>query len=171
MTNDRDEQIRRRAHEIWESEGRPHGRDEEHWQRACEEIEREVGTSDTEAAQMASLRGSSPDPTQPAPASGPKRDRTASNAPGAKKPSNAPARRAASDKPNSKAAKGTAKLQGNMPSELGGARGKERDTTSSPKYRHPENPELSWSGRGRRPAWIREAVEAGRSLSDFEVGA
>ena len=63
MTTDRDEQIRRRAHQIWESEGRPHAGDEEHWRRAREEIEGEAGASGTEAAQMTSLSGSSPIPS------------------------------------------------------------------------------------------------------------
>lgn len=27
------------------------------------------------------------------------------------------------------------------------------------KYRHPENPELTWSGRGREPKWLAEARE------------
>src|SRR5690606_11006701 len=31
---DRERQIRERAHEIWESEGRPNGREHEHWARA-----------------------------------------------------------------------------------------------------------------------------------------
>jgi hypothetical protein len=30
--------IRTRAYEIWEAEGRPHGRDAEHWFRALSEI-------------------------------------------------------------------------------------------------------------------------------------
>ena len=33
--------IRRRAHEIWEREGRPEGRHAEHWARARREIEGE----------------------------------------------------------------------------------------------------------------------------------
>lgn len=33
--------IRRRAFRMWEAEGRPPGRYDEHWQRAREEIERE----------------------------------------------------------------------------------------------------------------------------------
>lgn len=33
-----EERIRRRAYDIWESEGRPHGRDEEHWRRAQQEV-------------------------------------------------------------------------------------------------------------------------------------
>ncbi|MFG6433588.1 H-NS family nucleoid-associated regulatory protein [Roseateles sp. LYH14W] len=29
----------------------------------------------------------------------------------------------------------------------------------------------TWGGMGKRPAWIREALEAGRSLEEFLVGA
>ncbi len=32
----------------------------------------------------------------------------------------------------------------------------------APKYRHPENPELTWSGVGRKPKWMQEAEDAGR---------
>ena len=38
-----EERIRRRAHEIWEREGRPEGRHEEHWARARREVEAEEG--------------------------------------------------------------------------------------------------------------------------------
>ncbi|RJL16420.1 H-NS family nucleoid-associated regulatory protein [Paracoccus siganidrum] len=38
-----------------------------------------------------------------------------------------------------------------------------------PKYRHPENPDLTWSGRGRQPRWISEALKAGKSLDDFAI--
>jgi DNA-binding protein H-NS len=37
------------------------------------------------------------------------------------------------------------------------------------KYRHPDNPSLTWSGRGKRPAWVNEALAAGKSLDDFAV--
>lgn len=30
--------VARRAYEIWEDEGRPHGRDREHWLKAVEEL-------------------------------------------------------------------------------------------------------------------------------------
>ena len=33
-----EERIRALAHRFWEEEGRPHGRHEEHWQRACDEL-------------------------------------------------------------------------------------------------------------------------------------
>lgn len=42
---------------------------------------------------------------------------------------------------------------------------------SPPKYQHPENPALTWTGRGRQPAWIKEGLEAGKSLDDFLIGA
>jgi hypothetical protein len=34
---DNDDDVRRRAYALWESEGRPAGKHEEHWQRALEE--------------------------------------------------------------------------------------------------------------------------------------
>ncbi len=41
MAGDRDERIRKRAHEIWEREGRPDGADEQHWLQASREIDAE----------------------------------------------------------------------------------------------------------------------------------
>lgn len=38
----REERVRERAHGIWEDEGRPFGRHQEHWQRACGEIDAET---------------------------------------------------------------------------------------------------------------------------------
>ena len=40
---------------------------------------------------------------------------------------------------------------------------------AEPKYRHPENPEMTWSGRGRKPSWIVEALEAGKMINDFAI--
>jgi hypothetical protein len=39
----REKRIEQRAYEIWESEGRPHGRHGDHWQRAEAEVAREEG--------------------------------------------------------------------------------------------------------------------------------
>jgi DNA-binding protein H-NS len=33
-------------------------------------------------------------------------------------------------------------------------------------YRHPSKPNLTWSGRGRRPKWL---VEAGRNINRYRV--
>jgi DNA-binding protein H-NS len=37
------------------------------------------------------------------------------------------------------------------------------------KYRHPENPSITWSGRGRKPGWISEGLAAGKTLADFAI--
>jgi len=44
LASDADERIRRRAYEIWESEGRQHGYDERHWHRAVAEIGSETSS-------------------------------------------------------------------------------------------------------------------------------
>jgi hypothetical protein len=41
MDHDREQRIRERAHVIWEREGRPEGREDEHRRLASDEIERE----------------------------------------------------------------------------------------------------------------------------------
>jgi hypothetical protein len=42
MIADREDEIRKRAREIWEREGRPEGRDIAHWEQAKAELESEV---------------------------------------------------------------------------------------------------------------------------------
>ncbi len=37
------------------------------------------------------------------------------------------------------------------------------------KYKHPENPALTWSGRGRQPGWFKEALEAGHSRDQLLI--
>ncbi len=44
MSDERERKVRERAHAIWEREGRPDGRDQEHWERASHEIETEERT-------------------------------------------------------------------------------------------------------------------------------
>ena len=43
--NEREQQIRKRAHQIWEEEGCPQGREREHWERAEREINAREGRS------------------------------------------------------------------------------------------------------------------------------
>jgi DNA-binding protein H-NS len=31
------------------------------------------------------------------------------------------------------------------------------------KYHHPENVNVTWSGRGRKPKWFQEALDAGKT--------
>ena len=54
----------------------------------------------------------------------------------------------------------------------GGSRARRRTVEGSagaPRFRNPENPDQTWSGRGRRPRWIHDAEAAGRSLEDLRI--
>jgi DNA-binding protein H-NS len=37
------------------------------------------------------------------------------------------------------------------------------------RYRSPENPNLTWTGAGRRPNWFLEALASGKSPKDLEI--
>jgi len=50
----------------------------------------------------------------------------------------------------------------------GGGKGKSK-SQGIPKYRHPENPSLTWTGRGRKPEWFKEAMENGASEDDLKI--
>ena len=53
--------------------------------------------------------------------------------------------------------------------ELVGTETKSTRAPAAAKYRHPENPALTWSGRGRKPQWFVEALEAGKTASDMAI--
>ncbi|WP_375172699.1 H-NS family nucleoid-associated regulatory protein [Pseudooceanicola sp.] len=44
--------------------------------------------------------------------------------------------------------------------DLTGGAGRGRKV-NPPKYRHPEDPSLTWSGRGRQPDWFKSMVSSG----------
>lgn len=39
----------------------------------------------------------------------------------------------------------------------------------APKYANPEDSAMTWTGRGRKPRWIQEHLDAGKELSDLEI--
>lgn len=53
--------------------------------------------------------------------------------------------------------------------ELVGTETKSARAPAAAKYRHPENPALTWSGRGRKPQWFVDALEAGKTASDLAI--
>ena len=74
------------------------------------------------------------------------------------------------------AAEEAAKLHGYSLSELAGelgGQGRQADKSSksglSAKYANPNNPLETWSGRGRRPRWFVDALEAGRKEEDLLI--
>jgi hypothetical protein len=44
MTDDRQERIRNRAHQIWQQEGQPAGQHERHWHQAAADVDLEDAT-------------------------------------------------------------------------------------------------------------------------------
>lgn len=55
--------------------------------------------------------------------------------------------------------------------ELAAGAVKGKKAKNPPKYRNPEDPTQTWSGRGRKPGWINEAEAAGRDVEDFRIAA
>lgn len=68
------------------------------------------------------------------------------------------------------AAEAAAREAGFSLSELTDGIKPSRKSSAPAKYRHPENPELTWSGRGRQPTWFRELVEGGTAREELEIG-
>jgi DNA-binding protein H-NS len=40
---------------------------------------------------------------------------------------------------------------------------------AAPKYRNPDNAEQTWTGRGRKPQWIHDAIARGVDIADLEI--
>lgn len=70
------------------------------------------------------------------------------------------------------AAEEAARSHGFNLSDLGIGAGRARGAAKAPsaaRYANPENPTETWSGRGRRPGWVKAALEGGRSLDDLAI--
>ena len=39
----------------------------------------------------------------------------------------------------------------------------------SPKYRNPDQPSETWSGRGKQPRWLVAQLRSGRRIEDFRI--
>lgn len=62
-----------------------------------------------------------------------------------------------------------AKERGFTLAELVSSDGKKTRAPAAPKYKHPENPDLTWSGRGRKPLWFVDAMAAGQTPDDLAI--
>ena len=66
-----------------------------------------------------------------------------------------------------KAAEHAAKEYGLSLDELLGGSGK--GSKSAPKYANPADRSQTWTGRGRKPNWVLDALNAGKSLDDMKI--
>ncbi len=56
-------------------------------------------------------------------------------------------------------------------SELFGAgRGRKSGGKVAAKYRNPKDPSQTWTGRGRKPRWISDALAKGQKIENFLIG-
>lgn len=39
----------------------------------------------------------------------------------------------------------------------------------APKYQNPDDSTLTWTGRGRRPLWVEEQLNNGKTLEDLAI--
>jgi DNA-binding protein H-NS len=51
---------------------------------------------------------------------------------------------------------------------FGGARGS-KGSKVAVKFRNPDNPDDTWTGRGRQPKWLVAALKKGAKIDDFAL--
>ena len=56
-------------------------------------------------------------------------------------------------------------------SELTGAAVIKPRKSAEAKYANPDEPDQTWSGRGRKPRWVVSALENGKSLDELLIQA
>ncbi len=52
---------------------------------------------------------------------------------------------------------------------FGATRGARAGGKVAVKYRNPDNPSDTWTGRGRQPKWLAAAMKKGAKLADFAI--
>ena len=62
-----------------------------------------------------------------------------------------------------------AKKHGLSLDDIVGRKGRKSKAKAAPKYRDPANAELTWSGRGRQPAWFKEAIAKGKKPESMSI--
>lgn len=62
-----------------------------------------------------------------------------------------------------------AKKHGFTLEELTGGKAPRSGTKSAPKYANPADKSQTWTGRGRQPNWVKEALKKGKKLDDMAI--
>jgi DNA-binding protein H-NS len=62
-----------------------------------------------------------------------------------------------------------AKALGFSLADLVGTNVARKRTPAVAKFANPDDPNDKWSGRGRKPRWFAEALDAGRNPADFAI--
>jgi DNA-binding protein H-NS len=59
-------------------------------------------------------------------------------------------------------------LIGRTPRSVKGKKARKRKPVAV-KYRHPEQAELTWTGRGRKPHWVTKWLDGGKTMESLAV--
>ncbi|WP_240608034.1 H-NS family nucleoid-associated regulatory protein [Pararhodobacter oceanensis] len=62
-----------------------------------------------------------------------------------------------------------ARDRGLSPADLQALMRKRTRRPATPKYADPNDPSVTWSGRGRRPHWVTAALADGKTLDDLAI--
>lgn len=62
-----------------------------------------------------------------------------------------------------------ARVLGYSLAELVGLPVKKSRAAPAARYAHPDDPTLTWSGRGRKPRWFTDALASGKSPEDLAL--
>jgi DNA-binding protein H-NS len=57
----------------------------------------------------------------------------------------------------------------NLEDLVGGGKAKAKVAKVAPKYIHPANASLTWTGRGKRPRWVSEWLDSGKTLDQLKA--
>lgn len=58
---------------------------------------------------------------------------------------------------------------GSAPGRSGNGKPRRKYPRVFPKYRNPQIPFETWSGRGKQPRWLVAALKSGRKIDDFKI--
>ena len=53
--------------------------------------------------------------------------------------------------------------------EILGSQGKSKPGKAASNFQHPDNAALHWSGRGRKPGWVKQWLESGKALEELRT--
>ncbi|OSQ53029.1 H-NS histone family protein [Marivita geojedonensis] len=68
-----------------------------------------------------------------------------------------------------KAAESAAKEYGFSLDELLGGAPQKKGSKSAPKYKNPADASQTWTGKGRKPNWVIDALAAGKTMEDLKI--
>ncbi|MFK8078848.1 MAG: H-NS family nucleoid-associated regulatory protein [Granulosicoccus sp.] len=63
----------------------------------------------------------------------------------------------------------TKKIAARRPKRPKGSKRSKARAKVAPKYQHPDNPDQTWTGRGRQPLWVKALIDGGATLDALTI--